>query len=279
MDVTFDKPVTGFGSGDIYVNNGTVSSVTGTGASYQFAVTPTTPYSQTTVRVVDGTTVGEFGVTNAESNTVAFTYSPPPTVTLATSAGATPSTSPVGVTATFSRSVTGFALGDIIVTNGAASNLVQVNAAFYTFDVSGTSNTLTTVSVGSNAATDSVSGNGNSASNSLTFTYTPGYNPATDPNLFAWYDPSDSATVFSDTTGTTHQNTTGGNVMRVNDKGPNGYHVTQATSSKCPTLDTTELNSKQSLRFINSRSGLLESVNNFWNMIGASASVFIVANS
>eukprot|EP00899_Mesostigma_viride_P010951 jgi/Mesvir1/19858/Mv13148-RA.1 len=102
---------------------------------------------------------------------------------------------------------------------------------------------------------------------------------AVDPALYAWYDPSDGSTLFSDTTGTAVQSTAGGNVLRMNDKKnrASGYHVTQSNSAKTPILDTTELNGKTSLRFINLRSGLLTSSSTFWGSIGTKSSVVIVA--
>eukprot|EP00899_Mesostigma_viride_P011298 jgi/Mesvir1/20169/Mv13407-RA.1 len=80
--------------------------------------------------------------------------------------------------------------------------------------------------------------------------------------------------------GTAVQSTAGGNVLRMNDKKnlASGYYVSQSNSAKTPILDTTELNGKTSLRFINSRSGLLTSSSStFWGSIGTKSSVVIVA--
>eukprot|EP00899_Mesostigma_viride_P001514 jgi/Mesvir1/11363/Mv10263-RA.1 len=86
----------------------------------------------------------------------------PPTVTL-----------PVTVTAVFSRAVTGFAIGDLTVTNGTALNFTGSGTS-YSFQVNGmTAFSSTTVSVGAGAALDAVSGNGNEAAAPLTFTYSP----------------------------------------------------------------------------------------------------------
>eukprot|EP00899_Mesostigma_viride_P019867 jgi/Mesvir1/27882/Mv20069-RA.1 len=86
----------------------------------------------------------------------------PPTVTL-----------PVTVTAVFSRAVTGFAIGDLTVTNGTALNFTGSGTS-YSFQVNGmTAFSSTTVSVGAGAALDAVSGNGNAAAAPLTFTYSP----------------------------------------------------------------------------------------------------------
>eukprot|EP00899_Mesostigma_viride_P010716 jgi/Mesvir1/19646/Mv25172-RA.1 len=194
-----------------------------------------------------------------------------------TTGSPTPAAVPVTVTATFNRPVTGFVLGDITVTNGAASNLLGSGNS-YTFDVTPTmANFSTTVNVGANTVIDASWGSGNAASNTLSFTYS--YDPAADPALYAWYDPSDGSTLFSDTTGTTVQSIAGGNVLRMSDKKnlASGYHVTQSNTAKTPILDTTELNGKTSLRFINLRSGLLTSPSTFWGSIGTKSCMVMVA--
>eukprot|EP00899_Mesostigma_viride_P001137 jgi/Mesvir1/11023/Mv21440-RA.1 len=182
------------------------------------------------------------------------------------------------VTATFTRAVTGFVLGDITVTNGIASDFVAVDTTTYTFNVTPTmANILTTVNVGANTATDTLTGFGNAAATPLNFTYS--YDPSADTALYAWYDPSDGTTLFGDTTGTAVQSTAGGNVLRMNDKKnlASGYHVSQSNAALTPILDTTQLNGKTSLRFINNRSGNLESASTFWDSIGTNTSVIVVA--
>jgi hypothetical protein len=65
-----------------------------------------------------------------------------------------------------------------------------------------------------------------------------GFSPAV---LFAnnepgvWYDPSDLATLFQDTAGTTPVTTPGQTVALMLDKSGNGFHATQATTSRRPT--------------------------------------------
>ena len=74
------------------------------------------------------------------------------------------------VTASFSSAATGFALGDIAVTNGVASNL-QGSGANYTYTVTPTAVGNVVISVGANLASDA-DGDGNLASNTLTVNYT-----------------------------------------------------------------------------------------------------------
>lgn len=54
----------------------------------------------------------------------------------------------------------------------------------------------------------------------------------------AWYDPSDLASMFQDSAGTTAVTASGQPVGRINDKSGNGFHLLQATSSKRPTYQT-----------------------------------------
>ena len=78
--------------------------------------------------------------------------------------------SPIPVTATFSESVIGFTLGDIIVTNGAASNLVAVSGAVYTFDVTPAGQGLVSVDIPADSAFD-IAGGGNTAATTLSRTF------------------------------------------------------------------------------------------------------------
>ncbi|HEY9584417.1 MAG TPA: peptidoglycan-binding protein, partial [Candidatus Paceibacterota bacterium] len=92
-----------------------------------------------------------------------------PSVSLTSGAPDPTNTSPIPVAATFSESVTGFALSDITVGNGTASNLLGSGTA-YTFDVTPTANGAVTVDVGGGAAADSA-GNGNTAASQFSIVY------------------------------------------------------------------------------------------------------------
>ncbi|WP_407473536.1 hypothetical protein [Sulfitobacter sp. PM12] len=54
----------------------------------------------------------------------------------------------------------------------------------------------------------------------------------------AWYDPSDTSTLWQDTAGTIPVTADGQSVARMDDKSGNGNHATQATASKQPTYKT-----------------------------------------
>jgi hypothetical protein len=53
-----------------------------------------------------------------------------------------------------------------------------------------------------------------------------------------WYDPSDLSTMFQDSAGTTPVTTTGQSVCKINDKSGNNLHASQATTGKCPVLQS-----------------------------------------
>ncbi|MBT8144848.1 MAG: family 16 glycosylhydrolase, partial [Gammaproteobacteria bacterium] len=80
---------------------------------------------------------------------------------------------PVTVTFQFDEDVSGFALGDISVTNGSADSFVSTDAATYTADITAVAAGSLTVTVNADAATD-LAGNGNvSAEASATVDLTP----------------------------------------------------------------------------------------------------------
>ena len=170
VTASFSEAVTGFAAGDVTVTNGTAGTVSGSGSSYSFNVTPT---GQGTVTISVGSSTYSDVAGNANtsaSNTLTRSYdSVAPTVTLTTEVTSPTLQTPIGFTATFSEAVTGFTLSDISVTNATTGNFVTVSDTVYTFDVSPighpTLNVDVSVSVPSNSAEDAAT-NGNTASNS-----------------------------------------------------------------------------------------------------------------
>ncbi|MBG8552196.1 Ig-like domain-containing protein [Hymenobacter guriensis] len=70
---TFSESVTGFVAGDLTVTNGTVSGFAGSGTTYTFLVTPTTPGTATTVTVAGNSVQDAAGNGNSASDTYALT--------------------------------------------------------------------------------------------------------------------------------------------------------------------------------------------------------------
>ena len=82
------------------------------------------------------------------------------------------SDAPFTATFTFSEAVTGFAVGDITLTNASVSNFTATSTTVYTALVTPTASGTVTVNVSANAAQDAV-GNGNTAATVATTIYTP----------------------------------------------------------------------------------------------------------
>ncbi|MGQ0794929.1 MAG: Ig-like domain-containing protein, partial [Nitrosopumilaceae archaeon] len=126
-------------------------------------VTPSTTYNY---KVSAINAIGE-GTSDEQRN---VTTLPGPSVTLSTTASDPTNVSPIPVTATFSEDVSGFTIDDIIVTNGVASNFVDVDGTIYTFDVTPSSDGLVSVDVPANIAVD-ILGSQNTAAETLSITY------------------------------------------------------------------------------------------------------------
>ena len=170
ITVTFSEDVTGFTQSDVVVTNGTVSGFTTVNThTYTFNIAPTAN-GTITVDVAGGVANDTAGNPNtAATQFTIVSDTGAPSVTLSTTATSPTSLSPIPFTATFSEDVTGFALGDITVTNGTAGNFVAVDGHTYTFDVTPTADGAVTVSVAAGVATDS-GGNDNTASAPVTIT-------------------------------------------------------------------------------------------------------------
>ena len=167
--ITFSESVTGFAVGDITVTNGTAGSFTGSGATYTASITPSAA-GLVTISVPVNVAVDAATNSNTASNTLSKTYdNARPTVVITSTTTDPTNASPIPVTITFSESVTGFAVGDITVTNGTAGSFTG-SGATYTASITPTAAGLLTVSVPANVAVDATT-NSNTASNTLSRTY------------------------------------------------------------------------------------------------------------
>ncbi len=164
VTITFSEPVTGFEKGDVTVDNGTATALSGSGSSYTATITPT---ASGTVTVDVAENVAEDGASNG--NTAASRYSveadlDAPTVSIT---GPTASQSDsFDVTITFTESVTGFEQEEVTVGNGAATAL-SGSGASYTATITPTASGTLTVDVAENVAADGA-GNGNTAADQFT---------------------------------------------------------------------------------------------------------------
>ncbi len=173
VTVTFDEDVTGFDVDDVAVANGTKSAFTNTTPNrvWTLTVTPTAPGAVTvdvaaaaaTDAALNGNTVAT-QLTRTYDNVV-------PTVALSSTAPNPTNTSPIPVTITFSKDVSGFDLTDLTVGNGAAGNLQVVTAnRVWTADITPSGQGAVTVDLAANKAQDAA-GNNNTAATQLTRTY------------------------------------------------------------------------------------------------------------
>uniref|UniRef100_UPI00273E4BC7 Ig-like domain-containing protein n=1 Tax=Roseivirga thermotolerans TaxID=1758176 RepID=UPI00273E4BC7 len=159
---TFSEDVTGFTIGDITLNNATASNFAATSASvYTADITPTT---DGTVIIDVAANVAQDAATNGNTGAVPFSvqadYLAP---TLIIDSGVNGLTNKAFTTTfTFSEIVTGFAVDDIVVGNGAASNFNQVSPLVYTAEITPTTDGMVTVDVAANVAEDAAT-NGNLA--------------------------------------------------------------------------------------------------------------------
>ena len=157
VTVTFSETVTGFDLDDLVVGNGSASNLAGGGASYTANVTPAAS-GTVTVDIPPG--AAEDGANNPSTAAARLSVNAdltppdttPPTVEIATTAEE-PVSGPFPITVTFSETVTGFDLDDLVVGNGSASNLAGSGAS-YTATVTAAASGAVTVDIPAGAAED-----------------------------------------------------------------------------------------------------------------------------
>ena len=166
VTITFSESMTGFVVGDIIVGNGNAGTFAGSGTTYTANITPT-GQGAVTVSVAANSAINGTSVGNTASNTLTRTFDTvAPTVVISSSATEPTKVTPIPITITFSESVTGFVLGDIVVINGSAGTFAG-SGTTYTASITPTGQGTVTVSVAANVATDAAA-NGNTAATNLT---------------------------------------------------------------------------------------------------------------
>ena len=157
ITVAFSETVTGFALDDLVVGNGSASDLAGRGRSYTATVTPAAS-GTVTVDIPAGAAEDDANnpSTAAARLSVTADLTPPdttpPTVEIATIAEE-PVTGPFPITVTFSEAVAGFALDDLVVGNGNASDLAG-RGATYTATVTPAASGEVTVDIPAGAAED-----------------------------------------------------------------------------------------------------------------------------
>jgi Ca2+-binding RTX toxin-like protein/RNA 3'-terminal phosphate cyclase len=174
VTATFSEDVSNFVITDITVTNGTVSSFTGSGSTYDFVITPT---GNGTVTVAVPANVAQDIANNPNAAAVSLTREADivsPSAVL-TSPSAASISATFSVTATFNEPVINFVQGDVRVGNGFVTNFAG-SGNVYTFDVTPIDSGALTIDIDANVTQDTA-GNQNTAS--PTFTRTVDYTPPT----------------------------------------------------------------------------------------------------
>lgn len=173
ISISFSEDVTGFEMSDLNVGNGTASNFAGTGAVYSATITPA---AEGIVTVDVAADVAVDAATNGNTAAAQFDIEydiTQPDVTIASGA-ADPINGAFDITITFTEDVTGFAMSDLNVGNGTASNFAG-SGAVYTATVTPTIDGTVTVDIAANSALDAA-GNGNTAASQFAIEYD-GTNP------------------------------------------------------------------------------------------------------
>jgi hypothetical protein len=163
-DAQGNPRLTGGDTVTLATNLGSLSVVTDVGdGTYTAILTSGATDGSARVTATINTTQGQF---------VDVIFDPRPSVSL-TAPSSVSTGAAFSVTATFSEDVTGFALGDITVTNGTASALAG-GPAIYTFDVTPTGPGAVDISIAADVAEDAdMPGNLNTAATPVSVTFDP----------------------------------------------------------------------------------------------------------
>ncbi|WP_165899457.1 Ig-like domain-containing protein, partial [Roseivirga ehrenbergii] len=167
ITVTFGEIVTGFAVSDLTVTNGVASNFSGSGTTYTATITPSAD-GEVTIDIAAGvaqdmanntnTIAAQLSITNDETRPGITINSPSVNV----SSGA------FNTTFTFSELVIGFAIEDIMVTNGTASNFAG-SGSDYTATITPSADGVVTVDVRADVAQDAAT-NTNTAATQLSIT-------------------------------------------------------------------------------------------------------------
>ena len=171
VTITFSEAVTGFTRNDITFIHCMVNDPLYTTDNIVFTVDVYPTLQDTlTINVAAGVTTDAAGNNNTAATEFTRTYdSERPRASISSSAAANVNSS-FTANVQFSEVVTGFALDDITVTNGTASNLATTDNRNYSVTITPSDQGIVTVDVATNAAYDAA-GNGNTTVNIIIRVY------------------------------------------------------------------------------------------------------------
>jgi hypothetical protein len=169
VTIDFSEAVIGFTVGDISVSGGSLSNFSGSGASYTVDLTPSGD-GPITIDIGAGVAQDLAGNGNTAASQFGIVYdATAPSVAISSDESSPTNANPISVTIDFSEVVTGFALGDVVVSGGSLSNF-SGSGASYTVDLTPSGDGPTTIDIGANVAQD-LAGNANTAAPQFTILY------------------------------------------------------------------------------------------------------------
>ncbi|WP_299986614.1 Ig-like domain-containing protein [uncultured Pontibacter sp.] len=170
VTITFNEPVTGLALNSFSVTNGKLSSLQKQdNTTYTVQLTPDKD-GETSLQLAADKVEDQAGNGNTASNVLKRQYdATPPTVALSTDASEL-TNEPFTVNFRFSEVVEGFAVGDITVANGTASEFSKTGDQTYSAVIKPAADGQVTVRVTAGMAQDAA-GNPNTASNTLGIQY------------------------------------------------------------------------------------------------------------
>jgi hypothetical protein len=169
VTVAFSESVLGFESNDIDLVNATTNNFAGSGDSYAFDLVPM-DQGVVTANIGGSACIDEAGNGNLAATTLSRTYdSEQPTVSMVSSISGPTNTTPIPVTVTFSKSVTGFDEADLVLTNCTVSNLLPSSSSTYSFGLEPTAQGMVGATVSAGAVTSTAGNPNQSGSFSIIF--------------------------------------------------------------------------------------------------------------
>ncbi len=167
----FSEPVSGFTSASVTLGGSAgpttalVSEVApNDGTTYSISVSGMSGEGTVTAGIAEGAAQDEAGnLSEASATSASVDYvTTGPTVSMSSAAPDPTNGSPIAITVTFSRPVTGFVSGDITTGNAAVSNFQTVSGSIHTFDLTPNGDGLVTADISVGVAQD-LAGNPNAA--------------------------------------------------------------------------------------------------------------------
>jgi hypothetical protein len=163
VTVSFSGPVTGFSQDKIVITNGSITGFTETTSNTVWNVEITPSGTGTvTISIPAGQVkdIGTGSVDNTASNIFNIMYDGTgPGVSISSTDSGTTSNSPFTINVAFDEVVTGFTIGDVIVSGGSAGNLQSVTVdREWTVDITPSSDGIVTVDIPFGAVKDQLSG-------------------------------------------------------------------------------------------------------------------------